>query len=389
MRLTFSCGPSCCALCFLGPLRAGVALFFFVRPSCLLRSLFSRSSCPPLVLCPPRPRFFFSDSPPFVYLCAPPLSLAFGVFLPGVPSALASSCLPPPPLFFSCFSSLLFFLLPWLLFFLLFAFFSLCAPVVSCVPCFPARGALGLPVFLSPPPPPFVFFLSAFPRSFFFLLLRFFFCAPVVSGVPCFPARGALGLGALLSSPPPLLFFPSCLLLASCFYFPCLCLAGGAVRGWCVCPGLWGVLVCALVVMSLSLLFVRCSLAPLALAGVVWCCLSCLGVCCGAWLSSVAFWWVLVSCFGGECSNPTPLIEGTSRPYSGNASLQVCVLWDWLRVPMPTYPPCQGKPGSGPRPHAPRTGSLGRESARLHTPLAEARGATLRAPFGRPHSAQS
>ena len=55
--------------------------------------------------------------------------------------------------------------------------------------------------------------------------------------------------------------------------------------------------------------FFFCSLAPLALAGVVCCCLLCSGVCCWAWLSSVVSWWLLVSCFGGAvpvwpCSSP-------------------------------------------------------------------------------------
>ena len=49
----------------------------------------------------------------------------------------------------------------------------------------------------------------------------------------------------------------------------------------------------------LSLLSVRCPIAPLTLAGVVCCCLLRLGVCCWAWLSSVVSWWLLVSCFGG------------------------------------------------------------------------------------------
>ena len=48
-----------------------------------------------------------------------------------------------------------------------------------------------------------------------------------------------------------------------------------------------------------SLLSVWCSLAPLALGGVVCCCVLCLGVCCWAWLSSVVSWWLLVLRFGG------------------------------------------------------------------------------------------
>ena len=295
VRLTFSCGRSCCALCLLGSLRAGVAPFFFA-PRLIWRSLFSGPGCPLLVSCPPPP-FFFSPSP-FFFLVRP-RCLWRSVFSgPGCLGPWRLLVSPSLPFFFlafprsSCSSSPGFFF---------FAFFSLCALVVSCVPCFPARGALGLGVFLSPPPPLFSFFFLLFLGPFFPPPLAFFFCAPVVSGVPCVPAWAALGLDALLSPPPPPPPVVFSFLFSFCFlfFFPRLCLAGGAVRGWRVCPGLWGVLVCASVVLSLSLLFVRCSLAPLALAGVVWCCPSCLGVCCGAWLSSVAFWWVLVSCLGG------------------------------------------------------------------------------------------
>ena len=44
-----------------------------------------------------------------------------------------------------------------------------------------------------------------------------------------------------------------------------------------------------------SLLSVRCSLAPVALAGALCCCLLCWGVCCWARLSSAVSWWVLVA----------------------------------------------------------------------------------------------
>ena len=147
-------------------------------------------------------------------------------------------------------------------------FFSLslppCAPVVSCFACFPARGALGLGVLLLPP--------------------LFFSLPPVVSGVSCFPAWGALGLCALSSPRPPPLFFP---LVSSFFFlFFLFCFssffAGCAVRGGFVCLELP---VCASVVLSLSLLFVR------------WAVLY--GVACWTWLSSAVPWWVLVSCFGG------------------------------------------------------------------------------------------
>ena len=149
-------------------------------------------------------------------------------------------------------------------------------------------------------PPPAVFFL-AFPRSFFSSSPRFFFLRPRCLWRSVCSGPGCLGPWRIVvaPAPPPVVcsfLFVFCFLFV---FFPRLCLAGGALRGWRVCPGLRGVLVCASVLLSLSLLFVRCSLAPVALAGVVWCCPSCLGVCCWAWLSSVAFWWVLVWCFGG------------------------------------------------------------------------------------------
>ena len=220
-----SCGRSGCAHCLFGPLKAWVALF--------------------LVLV----GFFFSFPFPF----APPLFLAFGVFLPRVPWALASCCPPPPFFFLPCISfGLLFFFLPLL---------SLAFPVFR--PRLPWASGPCCP----PAPPPF-FFLP----------------------------------------PPCLFFFSSRFSFVFCFF------AGCAVRGRFVCPGLLGVSVCALVVLSPRLLWARCSLVPLLLAGLVWCRLLCLGVCCLAWLSSVVSWWVLVSCFGGavpvwpRCSPPCGLV---------------------------------------------------------------------------------
>ena len=126
-----------------------------------------------------------------------------------------------------------------------------CAPAVSGVLCFSARGALGLGVLRS----------SAHPSFFFF----FSFCAPpcllhsLVPGSGCRePWRSVVLLrGPPLclfcfssSSPPPSLF---CFLFFV-FSFPpsassFLCFSSGpgvpVVRfsGWFVCPGLWGVLV--------------------------------------------------------------------------------------------------------------------------------------------------
>ena len=97
-----------------------------------------------------------------VFWCASPLSV--------VGFAVLFFCLAPFGLALPCL---------WLLlrFFLIF-----CAPVVSCVPCLPAQGALGLAVLLSyrlPPPFCFSFFLSFLPPPF--SCPPFFAClAPVV-----------------------------------------------------------------------------------------------------------------------------------------------------------------------------------------------------------------
>ena len=99
VRVTFFCGRCRCSLCLLGPPRAGVALLLVV------------------------PKFFF--------FFAPPLCLAFRVFWPWVPWALASCGL--PPLFFHFFLSSplpptarCFFFLPFFCFFFVWAvYFSL------------------------------------------------------------------------------------------------------------------------------------------------------------------------------------------------------------------------------------------------------------------------
>ena len=184
----------------------------------------------------------------------------------------------------------------WLGFFSLFFSPSLLRPRCFLLSLFSGPGCPGRWRLVPPPsPPPFLFFFPCF-----YFDLCFFFFAPAVSGVSCFRPRVPWA-SAPRCPPPPVFYFlpPSRLFFFSCFSFGLWFFAACAVRGWFVCLGLSGVLVCASVVLSLWLLFVRCSLAPLALAGVVWCCLLCLGVCCWAWLSSVVSWWVLVSCFGG------------------------------------------------------------------------------------------
>ena len=191
----------------------------------------------------------------FFFFCAPWLSLAFLVFGPGLPAlGVLPHPPPPPPLFVS--------LSPF--------FFFLVRPRCLLCSVFSCPGCLGpWRVLVSPSPPFFFFLFFCFSSVLFFLIPWLFFFAPPFrvfrAGVPW-----TLVPCCRLRPPPCCFFLPVCFLLF--VFFPRLCLAGGAVRALRVCPGLWGVLVCALVVLSLSLLFVRCSLAPLALAGVVWCC---------------------------------------------------------------------------------------------------------------------
>ena len=209
--------------------------FLFVRSGCPWRFLLSGPGCPLLVCCPPP--FFFPAPPPFSFsLCAPVVS--------GVPCFPARGALglgvflspPPPPFsfFFSCFHSLLLFLLPWL--FLFFAFFSLFAPVVSCVPCLPAWGALCLGFSLSPPPSLFLFFLFCFSSVFFFFLLHWLSSfAPLLSlAFLVFRPRVPLALTPCCRPrpPPPCCFFlPVCFLLF--FFFsstvPCQWCGAGLV----------------------------------------------------------------------------------------------------------------------------------------------------------------
>ena len=272
--------------------RLGSPFFLFVRPGCLRPSLFTGPGLPALGVLPPPP-FFFCPPPFFFPLCARvvsgvscfPARRAFGLvaFLSPPPFFLLLFLAPffPPPLAFFC-------------------FFFFVRPRCLLRSVFSGPGCLRPKQLLSPPPPPFsfcffscfssIFLFSSSPGSFFFL--------PRCPWRSVCSGPGCLGPWRLVvaPAPPPVVFS---FLFFFLIFFPCLCLASGAQRGRCVCPGLWGVLVCASVVLSLSLLFEQCSPAPLALAGVVWCCPSCLGVCCWAWPSSVASRWVLVSCFGG------------------------------------------------------------------------------------------
>ena len=288
--------------------------FFFCAPRSSPAFLVFGLGLPALGVLPPPP-LFFSPSSFFFSLCAPLLSLAFRVFWPRVPWALASSCLLlTPPFFF------LFFLAPFvpppLASFFFFAFFTLCAPVVSCVPCFPARGALGLGVFLSPPPPPFSFFFSAFPRYFFSSSPGFFFAPPLSLAFRVFRPEVPWALAPCCRPrPPPCCFFlPVCFLLFVFFSssVPCrwcgaglVCVPwavgcagvcfGGAVpvvalcavlsrpsgAGWCcvVLPVVFGCLLLGLAVLRCLLvgpgvvfrLCCPCLAAWLAPCGLVWC----------------------------------------------------------------------------------------------------------------------
>ena len=111
-------------------------------------------------------------------------------------------------------------------------------------------------------------------------------CSPVLCPV-ALCCRVVLCCGALSSF---FLFFSLPVALVCC----CspLVLGSGPVPGrFCFCA--LPVRCCAGV--PGSLLSVRCSLALPGLAGVLCCCLLCLGVCCWAWLSSIVSWWVLVA----------------------------------------------------------------------------------------------
>ena len=142
------------------------------------------------------------------FLVSPPFSPAFFVFRTGVPWALASCGLPAcPPLV--C----------------LFLFF--CRPLVSGVPWFPARGALGLGALWSP---------SWLPSSFFFPF--FSACLPPPPFFLFIFAVLLFFLGFLFSG----FLFRFCVFFVFCLGVPVLrCL------GRFVCSALWGVLVCVAV----------------------------------------------------------------------------------------------------------------------------------------------
>ena len=163
---------------------------------------------PALGVLPP-PLFFFSVPPPFFFpLCAP--------VVPGVPYFRARGALglgvflSPPPFFFSCFSSLLLFLLPWLFFFV--CSFLFVRPRCLLRSMFSGLGCLGPWRLLVSPPPPFFFFLYCSPLVLFFLPPRFlFFLRPRCLWRSVFSGPGCLGPWrvVVVPAPPPLLLFPS------------------------------------------------------------------------------------------------------------------------------------------------------------------------------------
>ena len=197
----------------------------------------------------------------------------------------------------------------------------MCACACSAVPGRAGRPPGSVLACLTFPVAPLSFFFVLPPLGlgrpvccvFLFLLL----CAPVVSGVPCFPARSALGLGVLFARPffsfflllffcrpPPCFFFSyssfafflvflfqlPCLLF--CFFFPLRCVfffgAGCAVRGRFVSLWLSGVLACGAVGAE------PCG-ALCVLPGAVWRACAWLGS--RALLSGAVLRWVLFGCF--------------------------------------------------------------------------------------------
>ena len=101
-----------------------------------------------------------------------------------------------------------------------------------------------------------------------------------------------------------------------------------------------------------------------------------------------------------DCAQPrAPVMEARAPPPPPGAPschlhIAQCQLARARAVKLVTGPHARtprahGKTGSWSRLHAPRTGGRGRASAQPRTPHTEARGAPLRAPLGRPHSAPS
>ena len=294
-------GPAC--VCVRAPLgrvgRAGLPGVFWCASPSLVAAYFALLFC----LAPSGPGlpclclfsgfcflFFF-----FFYFFAPPLSLSFCVFLPGVPWAL-TSCGPPaePPLFFFFFFFFclfpsppppprLFFFCPscsW--FFAAFLFFCLGVPVLRCLGWFVCPALWGVLMCVA---------VGLVPRRGPFCA-----CACSVCVVAC--------LAAVFWC---VLCFARCCVVCLCWawFFPraaapcCRCLV--PCRG----PWLCSLLGCgaallwwSFVVLCGAVFVVSCScsrVVSFAPAGAVCCCLRLLAVRCWVWLPAVVFRWRLLS----------------------------------------------------------------------------------------------
>ena len=341
VRLTFSCGRSCCSLCPLGPLRAGDALLVL-----FLGFSFPPLSCAPLV----------SGVPCFPAVGALGLGVLWSFPSLSFVSLVFFSSLPPGWLFVFGFFLPVF--LPLLFFFsccagcavpgwcvvgsgacwcvLLWALCfgggrcarALCCSVPlacafpfcfasCCVVCarWRSAGGVALPLAASggcrvvlPAGPLRFFFCVGFVlvvplrrlvmlsclvvcRASCGVVLRSVVCfllCPLLCGVLVFLRRVVLGRVVLLLW---CVAFVRCCVLCLVFFFCCSLPFRGAPGCVCFCALL--VRCCAGV--PASLLSVRCSPASEALADVLCCCLLCLRVGCWVWLSSVVSWWVLLA----------------------------------------------------------------------------------------------
>ena len=84
-----------------------------------------------------------------------------------------------------------------------------------------------------------------------------------------------------------------------------------------------------------------------------------------------------------------PSLAPSYRPHNGQIQLARAGAVGLMTGPHTHTPLHAQTVGSGPRPHAPRTGGRARESAQLETPHAKGGDASLGAPLCGPHSARS
>ena len=232
---------------------------------------------------------------------APPLSLAFLVFQPGVPWSLACCCLPLPALFLFFFWSF-FFVCPLFLWPLFLLFFLLCAPPMSLALRVTGPGVPWASAPCCPRPP---FFSSPDPFSFFFACFSYvscfsffaFFLVPALPVVRCGGDLCVLGCGLCW-----------CELQWCC---PCRCSLCGALSPLWLWLVLCGVACCVWVFAvgpgcpllspgsSWSRVTVVLSLSGrVARRPVVWCgvFLCSAALCCVLWRSAVVWWCAVVLC---------------------------------------------------------------------------------------------